>query len=35
MNAAGLISLPPATFGSAIQSGTPETRSGRRYAGGS
>ena len=29
VNAAGLISLPPATFGFAIQSGTPETRFGR------
>jgi len=29
MNAALLILLPPATFGSAIQNGTPETKSGR------
>jgi len=29
VNAAGLIPLPPATFGSEIQSGTPGTRFGR------
>jgi hypothetical protein len=29
VNAAGLISFPPATFGLAIQSGTPGTRFGR------